>query len=117
MVVRIPTTSISPERRTSWSARAESLPLLQETTAFVRGVMPLKSYHDPCGEHAADAECRLVIAADCCADRDPEVHRVRVEKVFTRRATVVTVKVVVRGARLTATLSYLESDAGMGQRN
>ncbi len=82
------------------------MPLLQETTAVVRGVMPLKSYHDPCGEHAADAECRLVIAADCCADRDAEVHRVLVEKVFLRRATVTTAKVVVRGARLTATLTW-----------
>ncbi len=40
--------------------------------------------------HAADADYRLVVVADCCADRDPEVHRVLVEKVFPRQATVTT---------------------------
>jgi hypothetical protein len=28
-------------------------------------------------------------SADCCADRDPEVHRVLMEKVFARQTTVV----------------------------
>jgi nicotinamidase-related amidase len=40
--------------------------------------------------HAADADYRLVVVADCCADRDPEVHRVLTEKVFPRQATVTT---------------------------
>ncbi|MEO8873990.1 MAG: isochorismatase family cysteine hydrolase [Polyangiaceae bacterium] len=40
--------------------------------------------------HAADADYKLVVVADCCADPDPEVHRVLVEKVFARPATVVT---------------------------
>jgi len=39
--------------------------------------------------HAADADYRLVVAKDCCADRDHEVHRVLTEKVFARQATVV----------------------------
>jgi nicotinamidase-related amidase len=39
--------------------------------------------------HAADADYRLVVVADCCADRDAEVHRVLVEKVFPAQATVV----------------------------
>jgi nicotinamidase-related amidase len=39
--------------------------------------------------HAADADYRSVVVEDCCADRDPEVHRVLTEKVFTRQATVV----------------------------
>lgn len=39
--------------------------------------------------HAADADYRLVVVADCCADRDAEVHRVLVEKVFPRQVTVV----------------------------
>jgi nicotinamidase-related amidase len=39
--------------------------------------------------YAADADYRLVVVADCCADRDPEVHRVLVEKVFQRQARVV----------------------------
>lgn len=38
--------------------------------------------------HAADADYRLVVVDDCCADRDPEVHRVLVEKVFARQAMV-----------------------------
>ena len=37
----------------------------------------------------ADRDFRLVVLADCCADRDPEVHRVLTEKVFPRQATVI----------------------------
>jgi nicotinamidase-related amidase len=40
--------------------------------------------------HAADADYRLVVLKDCCSDRDPEVHRVLVDKVFPRQATVIT---------------------------
>jgi nicotinamidase-related amidase len=39
--------------------------------------------------HAADADYRLVVVRDACADRDDEVHRVLIEKVFPRQATVV----------------------------
>jgi len=39
---------------------------------------------------AADIDYQLIILADCCADPDEEVHRVLVEKVFPRQATVVT---------------------------
>ncbi len=39
--------------------------------------------------HAADADYRLVVVEDCCADRDAELHRVLMEKVFPRQATVV----------------------------
>lgn len=39
--------------------------------------------------HAADADYRLAVVEDCCADRDAEVHRVLTEKVFVRQATVV----------------------------
>jgi nicotinamidase-related amidase len=38
--------------------------------------------------HAADADYRLVVVSDCCSDRDAEVHRVLIEKVFSRQATV-----------------------------
>ncbi len=37
----------------------------------------------------ADADYRLVVVADCCADGDEEVHRVLTEKVFVRQASVV----------------------------
>jgi nicotinamidase-related amidase len=38
--------------------------------------------------HAADADYQIVVASDCCSDRDPEVHRVLLEKVFPRQAKV-----------------------------
>lgn len=38
--------------------------------------------------HAADADYRLVVVADCCADPDAEVHRVLIEKVFPKQARV-----------------------------
>jgi nicotinamidase-related amidase len=39
--------------------------------------------------HGADADYRLVVVKDACADVDEEVHRVLTEKVFPRQATVV----------------------------
>jgi len=49
--------------------------------------------------YAADADYRLVVAADCCADGDPEVHRVLTEKVFPRQADVVTADAVIAALR------------------
>jgi nicotinamidase-related amidase len=40
--------------------------------------------------YAADQDYHLVVLADACADRDAEVHRVLLEKVFPRQATVTT---------------------------
>lgn len=37
---------------------------------------------------AADLDFRLSVVADACCDADPEVHRVLIEKVFPRQATV-----------------------------
>jgi nicotinamidase-related amidase len=39
---------------------------------------------------AADLDYRLTVLSDCCHDNDPEVHRVLLEKVFPRQATVTT---------------------------
>ncbi|RDI41859.1 cysteine hydrolase family protein [Falsibacillus pallidus] len=39
---------------------------------------------------AADKDFRLKVLSDACIDRDPEVHRVLVEKVFPRQADVLT---------------------------
>ena len=39
---------------------------------------------------AADIDYRLIVLSDCCADRDDEVQRVLMEKVFPRQASVVT---------------------------
>jgi nicotinamidase-related amidase len=38
---------------------------------------------------AADLDYRLTVLSDACADRDPEVHRVLLEKVFPRQALVI----------------------------
>lgn len=40
---------------------------------------------------AADRDFALTVLSDACADRDPEVHRVLLEKVFPRQADVLTV--------------------------
>jgi len=47
--------------------------------------------------HAADHDFGLTVLADACADRDPEVHRVLLEKVLPRQADVVTVDEWVAG--------------------
>ena len=47
--------------------------------------------------HAADADYRLIVVKDCCSDADEEVHRLLVEKVFARQATVATVDQVIAG--------------------
>lgn len=39
---------------------------------------------------AADADYDIVVLSDCCADSDPDVQRVLLEKVFPRQATVMT---------------------------
>lgn len=39
---------------------------------------------------AADADYRLFILKDCCADLDPSVHSCLIEKIFPRFATVLT---------------------------
>jgi len=45
---------------------------------------------------AADMDFELTVLADACADRDAEVHRVLVDKVFPRQATVMSVEDWVR---------------------
>jgi nicotinamidase-related amidase len=39
---------------------------------------------------ASDIDYKLLVLSDCCADQDDEVHRVLMEKLFPRQATVVT---------------------------
>jgi len=38
---------------------------------------------------ASDADYRLIVVRDCCTDQDPEVHACLTEKVFPRRASVI----------------------------
>lgn len=44
---------------------------------------------------AADLDYKLVVVEDGCADRDPEVHKLLMEKVFPRQGTVVSSKEMV----------------------
>ena len=48
---------------------------------------------------AADADYRVVVVGDCCSDRDPEVHRVLLEKVFARQTTVTNAAEVLQSLR------------------
>lgn len=40
--------------------------------------------------HASDADYRLIVLSDCCADQDPVLHAALLEKLFPRRGTVMT---------------------------
>ena len=40
---------------------------------------------------AADRDYSLTVLSDACGDPDPEVHRILTERVFTKRACVMTV--------------------------
>lgn len=46
--------------------------------------------------HAADADYRIIVVSDCCADIDPEVHRILMEKVFPLQAAVISAKDAMR---------------------
>ena len=48
---------------------------------------------------AFDLDYRCVVLQDACFDRDEEVHRVLVEKVFPAQASVVTVEEFLAGQR------------------
>jgi len=45
--------------------------------------------------YAADADYQLIVIEDGCADRDPEVHTLLMEKVFPRQTTVTSSKAAV----------------------
>jgi nicotinamidase-related amidase len=47
---------------------------------------------------AADIDYKLIVLSDCCADRDDEVQRVLMEKIFPGQATVTTSKEFIEAA-------------------
>ena len=47
---------------------------------------------------AADIGFKLVVVADACSDPDPEVHRVLMEKIYPRQASVMVADDVLRAA-------------------
>jgi nicotinamidase-related amidase len=49
--------------------------------------------------HAADADYRLIVIKDCCADADPEVHACLMDKVFLRQATVISASEFLEGTK------------------
>ena len=44
---------------------------------------------------ASDADYRLFVIADCCADLDPVLHDALIERLFPKRADVVTAQAFV----------------------
>lgn len=52
--------------------------------------------------HAADADYRLIVIKDCCADLDAEVHACLVDKVFPRQAAVVSAGELLEALKSTA---------------
>ena len=46
--------------------------------------------------YAADADYRLVVVEDGCADRDVEVHALLMQRIFPRQATVVSAETVIQ---------------------
>lgn len=48
---------------------------------------------------AADLDYELVVVEDCCADVDEEVHRVLMQKVFPRQASVVSAQEIIEGLK------------------
>jgi len=47
--------------------------------------------------HAADADYRITVLSDACADGDPAVHACLTERVFPRQASVISASECVRG--------------------
>jgi nicotinamidase-related amidase len=50
--------------------------------------------------YAADADYRLIVVEDCCADQDPEVHDFLMQRLLPRQAEVVTATEVVQAFAL-----------------
>jgi nicotinamidase-related amidase len=45
---------------------------------------------------AADLDYKMIVVSDCCADAEEDVHRILMEKVFPRQATVITAQEFVK---------------------
>jgi nicotinamidase-related amidase len=59
---------------------------------------------------ASDADYRLIVVRDCCADREADLHNALLDKLFPRRGAVVT------AAELTAALALVGSPAPAAKR-
>lgn len=48
---------------------------------------------------ASDADYKLAVVSDCCADQDPELHACLIDKLFARRASIMTAQEVLNQMR------------------
>lgn len=46
---------------------------------------------------AADMDYKLVVLSDACADADPELHKLLIDKIFPRSATVTSAEMFIKG--------------------
>jgi nicotinamidase-related amidase len=51
--------------------------------------------------HAADADYRLIVVKDCCADLDQDLHACLIDRLFPRQATVVSSSELIEAIELT----------------
>jgi nicotinamidase-related amidase len=48
---------------------------------------------------ASDLDYRLIVVKDCCMDMDADLHTTLLDKVFARRAAVITAEEFIAGVR------------------
>jgi len=73
-----------------WVLRAHDIDLLVVLGHATSGVI-LSTVR-----YAADADYRLVVVEDGCADRDAEVHTMLMQRIFPRQAMVVSAEAVIQ---------------------
>jgi nicotinamidase-related amidase len=80
-------------KRLAVAARNSGVMVIHVVVGFQLG------YPEICGRnsistlrHAADMDYRAVVVADGCSDKDPEVQRILMEKIFPDQARVATVE-------------------------
>jgi nicotinamidase-related amidase len=52
--------------------------------------------------HASDADYKILVVKDCCADLDLELHACLTEKFFPQRATVITADKLLKSLQSTS---------------
>jgi nicotinamidase-related amidase len=80
-----------------WATELEQLLRAQDIERLVLAGISTSGVVLSTVRDAADRDYELVVLSDCCADSDPEVHRLLLERVFPRQARVVTSAVWIDG--------------------
>src|ERR1700722_14246185 len=73
-----------------WATELEQLLRAQDVERLVLAGIATSGVVLSTIRDAADRDFDLTVLSDCCADADPEVHRVLLERVFRRQARVIT---------------------------